>query len=132
MGPPEAAPPDRHLVRRLSDGRSLYGASVGSRAITVLARRATVAPPYCTLFRATVAKDQAKRIRLLCNDENENDMTYSIVTQPAAGTLGTVDQVKDAVLSLPPAGFVGVTSFTYRATDPTGAAFTATVYVGVG
>lgn len=123
---------DTRALAITPDGKSLYGASIGSRAITVLARRATVAPPYCTTFRATVAKDQAKRIRLLCNDENQNDLTYSVLTEPGAGSLGAVDQAKDAVLYTPPAGFVGTTSFTYRATDATGAAVAATVYVAVG
>ena len=56
---------------------------------------------------------------------------YAIVSGPAHGSLGVVDQAHGTVTYTPDAGFAGADSFTYQATNVAGPSAAATVTVEV-
>ncbi len=81
--------------------------------------------PVATPQAVTTNEDTAVTITLASTDLENDPRTYSIVTQPANGTLAAVTQVPPAgatVVYTPNADFNGTDTFTFRATDNQGAA----------
>jgi hypothetical protein len=70
-------------------------------------------------------------VGLRCWDSDGDPLTTSIVTGPAHGTLGAVDQASGTVVYTPSAGYSGTDSFTFTGSDATnaGSAAAATVMV---
>lgn len=79
---------------------------------------------------ATVAHDTATEITLVASDDDVGDsLTYSIVSGPANGSLGTVSGNK--VTYTPAAGYSGSDSFSFKANDGTADSNVATVSITV-
>jgi large repetitive protein len=81
---------------------------------------------------ATTNEDTATTITLVATDVDGNSLTYSIVSGPSSGTLGSV--VGNQVTYTPNANFNGSDSFTFKATDngsPNTDSNTATVSITV-
>ncbi|HET7842681.1 MAG TPA: tandem-95 repeat protein, partial [Xanthomonadales bacterium] len=81
--------------------------------------------PVATPQAVATNEDTAVAITLASTDLENDPRTYTIVTPPTNGTLGTVTQVPPAgatVQYTPNADFNGSDTFTFRATDAQGAA----------
>ena len=74
-------------------------------------------------------EDTAKSITLTATDEENNVLTFSIVTQPTNGTLSRTSE--GVYLYTPNLNFNGADSFTFRANDGTANSNTATVSITV-
>jgi hypothetical protein len=71
-------------------------------------------PPVAINQQVTTSKNIAKAITLTASDPNNDPLTYSIVTQPAHGTLtGTAPNLNYN----PDTDYVGADSFTFKAND---------------
>jgi hypothetical protein len=86
------------------------------------------AAPTCFDVGVTGSQGSAASVDLSCSDVNSNPLTYSIVAQPANGTL-TVTGAK--VSYTPNAGFSGTDTFTYLASDGAATSAPATANVVV-
>ncbi len=104
-----------------------YGPVTRDLTITVLADPNR--PPVAANQNVTTPLNTAKAITLAASDADGNTLTYSVVTQPASGTLtGTAPNLTYT----PVTGFSGTTSFTYKANDGTLDSGIATVTITVG
>ncbi len=88
-------------------------------------------PPACSDVSRNIAPGAPATIQLACSDPDGDPVTLEIVTAPAHGTLGAIDQGTDRVVYTPDAGYTGGDSFSYRATDGTVAGPEATVSIDV-
>jgi hypothetical protein len=71
-------------------------------------------PPVANNQAVTISKNIAKAITLTASDPNNDPLSYSIVTQPAHGTLtGTAPNLNYN----PDTDYVGADSFTFKAND---------------
>lgn len=86
-------------------------------------------PPSCAARSASTTASTPVAIPLACTDPNGDALALSVASAPANGTLGAV--LGGAVTYAPAAGFVGVDSFAYRASDGTASSAAATVTVTV-
>lgn len=89
-----------------------------------------IAAPTCTNRSASTAHNTAVGISLPCSGPGA--ITYSIVSQPSHGTLGTVSAAGGLTYT-PASGYTGMDTFTYKATDThsqSSNVATATVTVG--
>lgn len=102
--------------------------STPSQATVTLNVAAVNDPPVASGRSATTAEDTALPITLTANDIENSSLTYSIVTQPANGTLGGTPP---AVTYTPRANFHGSDSFTFRARDGSDNSAPATVNITV-
>ncbi|MEI7899501.1 MAG: DUF6288 domain-containing protein [bacterium] len=125
--------PGAYIVRgavadsTLGDGTHCYGAVFTNLPITVL--NSTNLAPVSLNRSLTTAVNTPTDITLAATDANSDPLTYSIVTQPAHGTLsGTVP----AVTYTPANGYTGADSFTFKANDGTADSSVATVMIDVG
>ncbi|HXV89420.1 MAG TPA: Ig-like domain-containing protein [Nitrososphaeraceae archaeon] len=85
-------------------------------------------PPVAINQAVTTGKNIAKDITLTATDPNNDPLNYSIVTQPAHGTLtGTAPNLNYN----PDTDYVGADSFTFKANDGTTDGNTATVSITV-
>jgi Concanavalin A-like lectin/glucanases superfamily/F5/8 type C domain/Bacterial Ig domain len=85
-------------------------------------------PPVAINQAVTTSKNIAKDITLTASDPNNDPLNYSVVTQPAHGTLtGTVPNLNYN----PDTDYVGADSFTFKANDGTTDSNTATVNITV-
>jgi len=85
-------------------------------------------PPVATNQAVTTSKNIAKDITLTASDLNNDPLNYSIVTQPAHGTLtGTSPNLNYN----PDTDYVGADSLTFKANDGTVDSNTATVSITV-
>jgi hypothetical protein len=85
-------------------------------------------PPVANSQAITTNKNTAKSTTLTATDPNNDPLTYSIVTQPAHGTLtGTAPNLNYN----PNTDYVGADSFTFKANDGTADGNTATVSITV-
>lgn len=82
------------------------------------------AAPTCS----NIAVASTASFTLACDDANKNPLTYSIVAQPANGSLSVSG---DTVKYTPNPGFSGTDSFTYVASDGAAASAPATATVTV-
>jgi concanavalin A-like lectin/glucanase superfamily protein/Big-like domain-containing protein/calcineurin-like phosphoesterase family protein len=93
--------------------------------------KAVNSPPVANNQAVIVTKDTAKAITLTATDPNNNPLTYSIVTQPAHGTLSPATPGGPARTYTPTAGYTGSDSFTFKANDGTVDSNTAMVSITV-
>jgi PKD repeat protein len=119
------ATPGTYTVTLAVTGSGGTSASV-SRTVTITDR-----PPACSSTSA--AAGGAVAVTLACSDPDPGDgLARAIVSGPAHGSLGPIDQAAGTVAYTPAPGFSGTDSFTFRATDSHGATSAtaiATVYV---
>jgi Bacterial Ig domain/Divergent InlB B-repeat domain len=77
-------------------------------------------PPGCNDASGTAAHSTALQITLPCSDPDAGDsLTYSVVSGPAHGTLGSIDSAGHVTYT-PNAGYAGPDGFTFKATDSHG------------
>ena len=85
-------------------------------------------PPVANNLAITLNKNTQQAITLTATDPNNDPLTYTIVTQPAHGTLtGTAPNLNYN----PDTSYVGADSFTFKANDGTADSNTATVSITV-
>ena len=111
------------------DGSNVYASTRLSDSVVWLAPQEG---PSCSDTSASTAYATATSISLPCGDPDGDQLTRSIVTAPANGTLGAIDQGAGTVSYTPAKGFSGTDSFTYRANDGSMDSATKTVTVTVG
>ncbi len=111
------------------DGQNVYatgGIVSGSGAIDEFSR--------VTLFCENVASDVAYQtptpLQLNCSGPPSTQLTYTIVSQPAHGTLSNPSNSGQLTYT-PDNGYSGGDSFTYKASDASGSSNTATVMLTV-
>jgi DNA-binding beta-propeller fold protein YncE len=108
------------------DNRFLY--LVTGETLWVFAREL---PPACANGSATTPFEMPLSAPLSCTDPNGDPITRSIVTPPAHGDLGPIDQNAGAVPYTPRARFSGSDRFTFQASDGTLASPPSAFSVGV-
>ena len=88
-------------------------------------------PPVATDYSVRTNENEAVVIDVLANDRDPDGqtLTVAITSQPGEGT--AVRNADDTITYTPATDFLGVESFEYRVTDPTGRSATATVTVEV-
>jgi YVTN family beta-propeller protein len=87
------------------------------------------APPVANNQSVVTNKDVAKAITLTATDADGDPLTYSIVSGPSHGTLGTLTGA--TVTYTPASGYTGSDSFTFKANDGSADSNTATVFIKV-
>ena len=85
--------------------------------------------PVASAISASTNEDTAKAITLSATDVEGDNLTYSIVSSPSNGSLGSVSGT--SVTYTPNADWNGTDTFTYKANDGTADSNTATVTVTV-
>ena len=123
--------PGTYLIRLgVTDGvldPNKYGPVTRDLTITVAADPNR--PPVAANQNVTTALNTAKTITLAATDADGNALTYTVVGNPASGTLtGTAPNLTYT----PAAGFTGTTSFTFKASDGKLDSAAATVTIAVG
>ena len=85
--------------------------------------------PVASNGPANVDEDDSVQITLVASDADNNALTYSIVSNPAHGTLGAV--VGNKVTYTPAANYNGSDSFTFKANDGKADSNVATVSITI-
>ncbi|MDC0654212.1 Ig-like domain-containing protein [Candidatus Marinimicrobia bacterium] len=85
--------------------------------------------PTTSAVSASTNEDTAKAITLVGADVEGSSLTYSIVSNPSNGSLGSVSGT--GVTYTPSANFNGTDTFTYKVNDGTGDSNTSTVTITV-
>jgi hypothetical protein len=85
--------------------------------------------PVASAVSASTGKNTAKTITLSATDVEGSSLTYSIVSNPSNGSLGSVSGT--SVTYTPDSNWNGTDTFTYKANDGTADGNTATVTVNV-
>jgi hypothetical protein len=80
-------------------------------------------PPVCQNRAVSTAAGTPKTVALSCSGQIDS---RAIVSPPAHGTLGAIDQAAGTVVYTPNAGYSGPDSFTFSATNGGGTSNTAT------
>ncbi|MGI0048537.1 MAG: Ig-like domain-containing protein, partial [Nitrososphaera sp.] len=91
----------------------------GSGTLSVVAANAA---PVAVAQSVTTDEDTPKLITLRGTDANGDSLTFSIVTQPSSGTLGSITPINATASSVtytPNSDFDGADSFTFRVNDGT-------------
>jgi hypothetical protein len=88
-------------------------------------------PPVANNQAVNVVKNTATPITLTATDADNNPLTYTIVTQPAHGTLSPTTPGGPSRTYTPTTDYVGPDSFTFKANDGTVDSNTATVSITV-
>jgi ABC-type transport system substrate-binding protein len=86
-------------------------------------------PPVASDLSINVRKDQPTEITLEASDVDGDVLTFSILSDPAHGSLSALDN--DFVVYTPSAGYTGPDSFTYKASDGQADSNVATVSITV-
>src|SRR5439155_622519 len=73
--------------------------------------------PAANSQSVTTAEDTAKAIVLTGSDVDGDLLTFTIVSGPTNGTLGTLNPTNGAVTYTPNTNFNGADSFTFRVND---------------
>jgi hypothetical protein len=81
----------------------------------ILVFRHDTAPPACADRSMSTPANTVVRVALQCADADGDAMTLSIASGPANGVVGAIDAAAQTVDFAPSPGFVGQTSFTYKA-----------------
>jgi hypothetical protein len=121
----------------VSDGQG--GTDTGQVAVTVTSVND---PPTANPLSATTPYQTAITVMMTAGDAETCELTFQIVTPPAHGTLGTPSKIMcqfflspysdySRVKYTPAAGFAGVDTFTFRASDGTSWGAPATVSITV-
>jgi hypothetical protein len=96
--------------------------------ISITVQGPTNEPPVANNQAITVNKNTQQAITLTATDSNNDPLTYTVLTQPAHGTLtGTAPNLNYN----PDTDYVGTDSFTFKANDGTTDSNTATVSITV-
>jgi hypothetical protein len=108
----------------------------GQRAGNVATVRLRVTPvndaPVANPQAVTVAQNTPQVITLNASDSDGDQLTFTVVTPPAHGTLsGPTPNLTGQFTYAPAAGYSGPDSFTWQVTDPSGGSATATVSIDV-
>ncbi len=85
--------------------------------------------PTATAQTVATTEATAKTITLTGNDPDRDALTYSIVAQPVRGKLSTLTGTD--LTYIPPLGFSGADSFTFKVSDGAAESATATVTINV-
>ncbi|MEI6604593.1 MAG: Ig-like domain-containing protein, partial [Verrucomicrobiota bacterium] len=96
--------------------------------VTITVTGGTNQPPVAAAQSVSTAEDTPKPITLLATDANGDALNYSIVTQPASGSLSGI---APNVTYTPAANYNGIASFTFRANDGSVDSNVATVTITV-
>jgi hypothetical protein len=88
-------------------------------------------PPVANNQAVNVVKNTATPITLTATDADNNPLTYTLVTQPAHGTLSPTTPGGPSRTYTPTTDYVGPDSFTFKANDGTVDSNTATVSITV-
>lgn len=82
-----------------------------------------------TTSNASIGLNQEtnKNINLSASDVENDDLTYSIVSNPSKGTITSINSATGAVVYRPNVGETGSDSFTFKANDGTGDSNTSTI-----
>ena len=110
------------------DGIAVYLAAEGSRAVDAFARTTR---PVCFPATASTAFEHRVTISLPCGDADHDTIVDVIVSKPAHGRLGAVNQSNRTVTYFPDAGYTGADNFTFAATDGTNRSARARATVSV-
>ena len=97
--------------------------------VATIFRNITNDAPVASAVSASTNEDTAKAITLSATDAQNNNLTYSIVSNPSNGSLGNVSGT--SVTYTPNANWNGTDTFTYKANDGPADSNTATVTVTV-
>ncbi|OED40962.1 hypothetical protein AB833_10735 [Chromatiales bacterium (ex Bugula neritina AB1)] len=104
----------------------VYNSSSTRRFFSYSALRLANSPPISSNQTTSVIEGQTVEIQLTATDADSDPVTYSIIDQPANGTLqGT----PPTLAYTPDTSFTGPDSFTFRATDGTASSGLATVSI---
>lgn len=89
-------------------------------------------PPICADIASSTAGEGSKiTVQLSCSGPAGVGLSYAIVSRPAHGTLGAINQARHSLVYTPRAGYSGRDRFTYRATDSGGASKAATAAITI-
>jgi hypothetical protein len=88
-------------------------------------------PPHCTDVVQSVVRDLSSAVGLSCADDDGDALTLAIVSGPAQGVLGAIDQAAATVPYSPSPGAAGADAFTFRASDANGESGAATARLTV-
>ena len=100
--------------------------------VTVIVSGPANVAPIASDRSVTTSEETAGDIILEAKDENiDDDLTATIVTQPGQGTLSEIDQTNGTVTYTPNKGFEGTDTFEYKVNDGTSDSNDAVVTVTV-
>jgi hypothetical protein len=91
-------------------------------------------PPVANAQTATTLEDTAVTITMTGSDADGDSLTFTIVTPPAHGSLGSVTPINStsaSVVYTPSANYNGSDSFTFQVADGKGGFSTATVTINI-
>jgi hypothetical protein len=108
--------PDGHFVYQTAEANQNAG--------LVIFKRATA--PACSSGSTAVAQGKPATVALTCVDADGDPIARSIVSGPAHGTLGPVNDATGTVTYTPTAGYTGADSFIFNASDGVNTGNTAT------
>jgi uncharacterized protein YxeA len=106
-----------------------YYTNAGSKLDEFSITKGGNSPPVANNQAVTTNKNTAKAITLTATDANNDPLTYSIVTQPAHGTI--TGGTGPSRTYTPNSNYVGPDSFTFKANDGKVDSNTATVSITV-
>ena len=101
------------------------GTADGNTATVTITVAAVNDAPVSSAVSASTNEDTAKAITLIATDVEGSSLTYSIVSNPSNGSLGSISGA--SVTYTPTANWNGTDTFTYKANDGTADSNTATV-----
>jgi hypothetical protein len=123
------------VIKTTNNGNKLEGTFYrnGNNAVldTFSITKAGNSPPVANNQAVNVVKNTATPITLTATDADNNPLTYTIVTQPAHGTLSPTTPGGPSRTYTPTTDYVGPDSFTFKANDGTVDSNTATVSITV-
>ncbi len=122
---PDYIGPDSFTFKT-TDGQA--DSNTATISINVTADVSGNTPPIANDQNATAVQGTAKNIMLTASDADGNPLTYSVLSNP---TNGTLSGAAPNLIYTPNADFMGIDSFTFKATDGQVDSNTATVTINV-
>lgn len=110
------------------DGHSVYIPAFDGQTLFVFRRENG---PTCGPTSLSTAHHAPVTVTLTCADSDGDPVSYSIVSAPAHGTLGAIDQSAGTVTYTPAATYGGPDRFTFSASDGTTASAPASTTITV-
>jgi hypothetical protein len=104
------------------------GQGSNAAVVTITVTAITNTPPVANDQTVTTSKNTATSITLTATDADNDPLTYSIVTQPANGSLSGTPP---SVIYTPNSNYVGPDGFTFKANDGTADSNVATVTITI-
>ncbi|MBN9520410.1 tandem-95 repeat protein [bacterium] len=111
---------------RANDGRADGGVTTVTITVTPVND-----PPVASLFQYVTNEDTPLNDTLRASDADGDPLTYSVVSQPAQGTVQVTNAATGAFTYTPPPDFHGTVSFTFKVNDGTADSNVAIVFVTV-